>query len=214
MMRRVATSTVFVVAALVAAPVSAGNAVSSAAAHPSALAPTTVVHVSPVDSKGNLLAGYTISHDRGGASCEAGSEETGNAYRCFTSKFVYDPCWVASGRAQVICPAAPWSFKAVRLEVTKGFDNVGYSKRSAITPWGVQLTNGVQCSLIAGASGAVNGKRINYGCQHAKYVLIGNVDKHGKVWHIDKAKPVHGGFKADGSVKLSKAWFGKASLKA
>jgi hypothetical protein len=211
MIRRLATSTALVAAALIAAPASAGLAAATAA--DASLAPTKVVHLRPVDRKGNLLPGYAISHDRSGGRCEAGSEETGDSYRCFAGNVVYDPCWVATGRSQAICLPAPWSFTAVRLEVTKGFDNAGRSNRTATTPWGVQLINGEQCVLLSGATGAVGGRRINYGCQHVKYVLIGNVDKHQKVWRIRKAKRSHGNFKAAGWVKLSKAWFGKPSLK-
>jgi hypothetical protein len=214
MMRRLVTSTVLVFAAVIAAPIGVGHAASTVPVPASKPAPTTVVHISPVNRKGDLLPGYSISHDRSGAKCESGSEETGDAYRCFAGNRFYDPCWVASGRTQVICLPAPWSFTAVRLEVTKGYDNAGRSTKTASIPWGVQLTDGVQCALLSGATSTVKGKRVNYACAHVKYVLIGNVDKVHKVWSVRKAKPAgHGNFKEAGRVDLSRAWFGKPSLK-
>ena len=98
--------------------------------------------------------------------------------------------------------------------MTKGYDNAGRTTKPARHPWGVQTADGQQCGFIQGAGGVVAGKRINYGCQHVKYVLIGHVDQSHRAWRIRKARPTGGGhFKQAGWVALSKAWFGKASRK-
>jgi hypothetical protein len=216
MVRRMTTS-VLILATLIAASVGVGSAAPRAAA---GLAPTQVIHVSPVTSKGALKPDYTISRHVTGGTCEAGSDETNNAYRCFFGRGrharVIDPCWAEADHSEVVCLLAPYSFKVVELDVKThhGFDNTGFSKRVSSQPWGVQLTNGVQCVFQSGASVVVKGKRVSYGCGHAKYVLAGNVNKHGKVWTIHKATSSHSGhFTLRGRVNLSTAWFGKASRK-
>jgi hypothetical protein len=189
-------------------------AVSGAASAPSAtLAPTTVTHLRPVSSSGNLLPGYSIGAHHAHAHCSAGSEATRNAYRCFAGNHVYDPCWVQHTTSLVVCLAAPWDFTVVQLKV-KHYDNAGRTTKPAKLPWGVQSINGVQCTLAQGASSTVAGKRVNYFCSHVKYVLYGHVNDSSRVWSIRKAKPTGGGhYKKAGRVKLTRAWFGKASRK-
>jgi hypothetical protein len=213
MVRRLATSLVLVLTMFVSVSLSLGHA----AAHPAmsrTAAPTVVERIRPVGPAGNLLTGYESTHSHRGAHCSAGSEATRSAYRCIAHNRVYDPCWVSANRAFVDCLNDPWGFDVVQLQVTKGYDNAGFSKRTASIPWGVQLANGQLCGLLQGATSTVHGRRVNYGCQHVKYVLVGNVDKHHKVWRIRKAHPTSGGhFKVTGFVDVTKAFFGKPSRK-
>jgi hypothetical protein len=215
MFRRLAIPFVLVLATVVAGTLGIGSAatnVTSAASVATSAAPTVVRHVRPVGAAGRLSAGYTVAHSHKG-HCEAGSEETRDAYRCFAGNRVYDPCWVTSNTAFVVCLGHPWSFTAVSIHVSH-YDNSGYSKKIASIPWGVQLGDGQLCGLLAGATSLVHGKRVNYGCQHVKLVLIGNVDKHRKVWRIRKARQTKGGhYKLTGWADVSKAWFGKPSRK-
>jgi hypothetical protein len=212
MVRRIVTA--LVLALLTFAVVPSAGAAQLAPSRGASAAPTVVVHVRPVGPGGGLLAGYTSTHSHTGASCEAGSEATGDAYRCFAGNGVYDPCWVMSNKVFVVCMSAPWSFNVVLLHVTKGYDNTGYSQRAASIPWGVQLTNGELCDLLQGATSTVGGRRVNFGCQRVKYVLVGNVDRHHKVWRIRKARRTSGGhYKRAGWVDISKAYFGKPSRK-
>jgi hypothetical protein len=212
MVRRVVASLVLALLTVAAVPLSAGAAQLAPSRTVSA-APTVVERIRPVGPGGGLLPGYTTTHSHTGASCEAGSEATGSAYRCFAGNGVYDPCWVMSNRVFVMCLAAPWSFDTVLLHVTKGYDNGG-PVRAAKYPWGVQLASGQQCLWLQGASGTVAGKRISYLCRRAKYALAGSVDKHHKVWRIRKARRIRGGrYKLAGWVSISKAYFGKPSRK-
>jgi hypothetical protein len=177
-----------------------------------AAAPTSVTQIRPVDSNGREVSGYTIAHQRKHARCIAGSEATGSAYRCFSGNVVLDPCWAQKPARFAVCLSEPWGFRLVQLKVTKGYHGKLSKHRSQ--PWGLQLTNGVQCEFAQGASGAVAGKRINYFCAHSKTVLYGNVDKHSKVWRIRSARSRSGGhFTKTGRLALTRAWFGKPSRK-
>jgi|SRR5581483_2436790 len=211
MLRRLAVLTVAGAAGLCGVVSISAGASAPASTALSSPVPTSVVHVRPVDSHGNKLSDYTITKQLKHARCNAGSEAIGTAYRCFAGNFVLDPCWVQQPKRFAICLSEPWSFHVVQLKVSKGYHGA-LSKHGRSQPWGVQLANGTQCGFGQGATGTVGGKRINYFCAHAKYVLIGKIDKHGKVWHARKAKPTGGGhYKAAGRVGLTKAWFGKPS---
>jgi hypothetical protein len=215
MMRRLVVLPILLCAALAAGPwMAVGSAAAHPAARPAALGPTVVTHVSPVSSHGDLLSGYSITKRHNHAKCSAGSDTTHNTYRCFAGNGVYDPCWVQSTKSLVVCLDAPWSFRLVQLKV-KHYSNSGRTTTSSKTPWGLQLANGVQCGLATGATTLIAGKRLSYFCAHVKYVLYGGVDRSGRVWTIRKATPKghHGHYRKAGRVRLTKAWFAKASRK-
>lgn len=194
--------------AAVSASPSQAAAGATATAHP-----TVVVHVRPVTSTGKLRHGYTITHRRAHASCSFGSEAIGDAYRCFSGNLVIDPCWVSNRKAFVVCLPDAWSHQAIRLHVTKGYQNGGFGSGGVSYPWGVRQASGTRCSWLQGASGEVKGKRISYGCTSTT-VLIGHVNKKPARWTIKRARATGGGhYTVTGTVQLRKAWFGKPSLK-
>lgn len=215
MMRLRAARGVLCFVALAGLAAGAEVASASPATHADAK-PTTVIHVRPVDSTGDLRAGYTVTHHFKHAQCNYGSEAFGSAYRCFAGNFVLDPCW-ATASDNVVCMTTPWSHDVVRADVTKGFDNTGYSNTPSKRVWGVKISHGPKCSYLQGGTGTVDKRRINYGCKGKKYVLIGNVDKKHTPWRIRKAR--HKGGKNSfkyayvGWVDLSKGWLGKPTLK-
>lgn len=214
--RQLVASAVLAIVAVIAAPATVGHAQSSAHA---GAARTTVAQLSPVTGNGKLKPGYSVTHNFSFASCEAGSEATGNTYRCFAGKSnhslnrVLDPCWVEGNKHYVVCVASPWSFNVTELTVSKGYDNTGRSTTHAKLPWGVQLTNGVQCGFLQGAGSTIHGKRVNYGCTHSKVVLYGAVNTSKRTWSIRKATSHGGGFTAHGRAKLAIVWFGLPSRK-
>jgi hypothetical protein len=191
-------------------------AASSASPRPasSTLAPTSVVHLRPVNKHGHELPGYTIVKQRRHAHCIAGAEATGNSYRCFSGNRIIEPCWVQKPKRFAVCLRQPWSFRLVQLKVSRGYSGHLARKPNAL-PWGVQLPNGEQCLVAEGASGFVRGKRINYFCAHTKDALYGKVNKQHRVWRIRKATQTGGGhYQPAGRVGLTKAWFGKPSRQA
>jgi len=178
-----------------------------------ATAPTVVSRVRPVTATGALRSGYTVAHNVSHASCQAGSEAVGDAYRCFGPRFVYDPCWATSDKGFVDCLPTPYSHQVTRLHVTKGFDNQGGLGSAARIPWGLRLAGGTRTTLLQGASGTVKGMRINYEVKGFRVVLVGPVDKSGSTWTIREGKRAHGVYKIVGRVDISTAWFGQRSHK-
>jgi hypothetical protein len=212
MFRRLLLASAAGVVAVSVLPAAAGSA--TARSTPSGLAPTSVVHVRPVNKHGHTLPGYTITNQRPHAHCIAGAEATGNSYRCFSGNKIVEPCWAQKPKRFAVCLRQPWSFRLVQLKVTGGYSGHLPRKPNAL-PWGVQLANGEQCLVAEGASGVVRGKRINYFCAHTHDALYGKVHKHHPVWRIRKAKPTGGGhYQPVGRVGLTKAWFGKRSRQA
>jgi hypothetical protein len=205
----VLTATLVTVPALaLSAPAAFGrSAVVTASPHP---VRTLVRHVRPVTSTGALRAGYTITHRHGKASCQAGSEAIGNAYRCFAGNFVYDPCWVAANPKYVICLGQPYSHRVARLRVSKGYENAGGLGSAGTLPWGVQVGS-TRATLLQGATGTVNGKRINYSIKGFSVVLIGNVNKKHAQWFIREARRTNGHYHVMGFVAVREAWFGERS---
>lgn len=212
--RRVVATAVLTASAALAAPPGTGQATPTAHA---GSVHTSVVHTSPLTAGGRLKSGYSVTGNFSFASCSAGSEATGNAYRCFAGKSnhslnrVLDPCWVEGDKRYVVCLRDPWSFNVTELTVTKGYSNSGRTTKHAKLPWGVQLPNGVQCGSAQGAGVAIDGKRINYACAHSNVVLYGSVNSHRQAWTVRMATAHGGHFTSHGKTKLSIAWFGHAS---
>lgn len=48
-------------------------------------------------------------------------------------------------------------------------------------PWAIELASGERCGLLTGATAAIAGMRINYGCDSGGYI-IDEVDRWGNIW--------------------------------
>jgi hypothetical protein len=182
----------------------------------SSIARTATLHVAPVGHRGHLRSGYRVVDRVGGASCIYGSEPVGHAYRCFGGDSgVYDPCWVQNTRKpNVLCLGTPWLHRVVQLHVTRGFNDSAGTIGSRFGPWAMRTVSDHRCYFSQGATGTVNGFRLNYGCG-GKITLVGDVDKSQPVWRIRKAIYVGNyHYAMDGWVNLSKTWYGKATLSA
>jgi hypothetical protein len=117
-----------------------------------------------------------------------------------------------SSHAHVICLEAPWSHSAIRLHVTKGYDNSAMTT-PARQPWGLTLARGRRCVLAQGATGVVHGRRMSYFCQHSTTVLLGEPNRSKRVWTIGTARPTHGGhFRLSGRKAIRTAYFGRPTL--
>jgi hypothetical protein len=169
---------------------------------------TAVVQTSPVGPSGHLLPGYRVARHYSGATCKSHSPETGNAYSCHV-RFGYDPCWLTAKRAYVVCLSQPYDRKVTRLHVARYVNAGGLGKPKAM-PWGMQLANGVNTTLIPGDFGMVSGKQIYYSYDAFKRVLVGPIDKSGPVWRIQVAKTTGKfQFKVFGWIDIKKVWFGE-----
>lgn len=146
--------------------------------------PTKVVVVQPFGPLGLLNAYRVTANVRG--YCEGASladQRRRNAYRCFAGNAVLDPCFVSPHveHGFLACFEAPWSTRVVGLHLTRPLPPHG--RITGRAPWGIQLASGKRCTFETGATGAVQGKRINYGCVGGG-VLIGVPQRSGRTWTI------------------------------
>ena len=120
-------------------------------------------------------------------TCPGGSELVGrsDAWRCFVGNDIFDPCFEV-GADEVACPTVgPWSARGVIVDVQGGLDQTlaDPNKQQKGTPWALQLTSGARCRLFGGATNAIDGKRLNYGCTGG-IGLYGDVIRSGRPWTI------------------------------
>lgn len=176
----------------------------TATASPSAPASTTVVRrVTLLTEAGHLRPRYTVTaHGRG--HCWTTSTVNGRLYRCFEGNLVVDPCWKLTGHRAVVCLAAPWRTRVLRLRLTRRLPVTdSYGPRV----WGLRLGDGlgVRCTMSQGAGGTVGGKGISYFCQRG-WVLLEEPDRSTPLWTIDTAKWAKGHYVPKGSHHLTEAW--------
>lgn len=159
--------------------------------------PTDVVVVQPFGPLG-LLSKYRVTANVRG-SCFSGSvadQHRRSAWRCMAGNEILDPCFLSPSRPHgfLACFSAPWSNRVVGLHLTKPLPlklaNKG--RPGSGLPWGVQLASGVRCTFETGATGLVDGKRINYGCIGGG-VLVGPIGKGPAQWTaLYQADPLSG----------------------
>jgi hypothetical protein len=160
---------------VLAAAVAAGGAGASA--------PTVLRTYMPFDEA-------THARVKGAASgyCWTGSlsDVRADAWRCFIGNSIYDPCFSAGG-SFVLCPVAgPWAPEVVKIVLTRKLprgaaNHAGDPKRSR--PWAIRTTSGLRCTFLDGATEAVGGKRLNYGCR-AGAGLYGDPRRATVMWTI------------------------------
>jgi hypothetical protein len=155
---------------------------------------TQVLEVAPVDSNHLPVAGVRVNSGGMEASCSAGSDSVGNAYRCFAGHVVYDPCWRDDSDAAVpavLCQERPWDKRVVRLTLgQRGLDPFHDPplRVASLQPWGVELTTGERCLAVQGSHSTLrtpHGRRvIDYRC----WDRAGKLDKHELLRGIDRPR--------------------------
>jgi hypothetical protein len=183
------------------------TACSSAAPPPAALTATRQVHVSPVSADGSPERGFRTTQTVPGASCEAGSEAIGQAYRCVAGNSLFDPCWAARAAAPtVLCLPFPWSVTDVRLEVGAPLTAIP-AEPATNEPWGVELASGQRCVLLQGAHSQFAGRVIDYYCNSGLSLLRG-LSRAAPVWRAASVTGSAGKQALGPSEQIKIAWFG------
>jgi hypothetical protein len=146
--------------------------------------PTEVVVVKPFGPLGLLHAYRVTANVRG--TCLGGSladQRRRDAWRCIAGNEILDPCFKSPSITHgfLACFEAPWSKRVVGLHLTKPLPAHGPTRGGF--PWGIQLASGKRCTFETGASGVVDGKRINYGCIGGG-VLVGTVHRSSPAWTV------------------------------
>ena len=190
------------------AVVAAGLAACSSGPAPAALTATRQVHVSPVSADGSPVRGFRTTQTVSGASCEAGSEAIGRAYRCIAGNSLFDPCWAARAAAPtVLCLPFPWSVTDVRLEVGAPLSAIP-AEPGSNEPWGVELATGQRCVLLQGAHSLFAGRVIDYYC-NAGLSLLRGLSRAAPVWRAASVTGAAGKQALGPSEQIKIAWFGR-----
>jgi hypothetical protein len=146
--------------------------------------PTQVVVIKPFGPLG-LLNQYRVTQNVRG-TCFSGSladQRRRDAWRCMAGNEILDPCFASPSvpHGFLACFQAPWSKRVIGFRLTEPLPARGPTRGGL--PWGIQLASGKRCTFETGATGAVDGKRINYGCVGGG-LLIGTVDRSTRTWTI------------------------------
>lgn len=159
----------------------------------SALIRTNVRYVVPYGPNGlsAKLAGGTSQS----GSCDEGSTvlpARPDAWFCTVDGGILDPCFAnpwadPNGQAELACLTSPWDDSA-QLVTTSGplpqRTNADPGKGTLAMPWAIELAGGKQCGLLRGATAALAGKRINFGCKGGGSV-ISEVDRSQPLWVVN-----------------------------
>lgn len=118
---------------------------------------TQVIVFSPTGTPGNTAQGYCWV--RSLAAWRPG------AWRCMSGNFIHDPCFSTSdGASWVTCVPDPLDEKKnLRLNLDRPLP-VGEPTINRTHAWALALDDGTVCSYFTGATGPIDGQRLNYGC--------------------------------------------------
>lgn len=107
------------------------------------------------------------------------------AWRCTVGNEIHDPCFEAAANT-VVCPLdGPWTNTGLRIALTVPLprDRANTLQQGMGQPWALQLADGSRCELLGGATGVVDGMRLNYAC-NSRLNLYGNPDRSARPWTI------------------------------
>ena len=114
-----------------------------------------------------------------------------DAWRCTVGNQIYDPCILAKDGKSLVCGEDPSTdTPGFVLTLTSPLPEPDFSPDAPHNPWMLELASGRICSFSQGASGVIDGQRINYYCvstdENSDVVLIGEI-KQGKLWNATRA---------------------------
>jgi hypothetical protein len=150
----------------------------------SAGATTTIVDYLPERPAGEPLA----------AACWTNSLVVPSraAWRCELEGRSLEPCFVLEPGSLVCSPNPLTGEKGVLVQLSQPLPRPDLIAEKPDSAWLLQLADGTACSLLPGATGLVDGKRISYTCATGatddanKVVLLGD-PKQGSTWSVEKA---------------------------
>lgn len=180
-------------------------------------AATDLRTVSPVGPTGAVKAGYKVVKHVGHGTCQAGSYQTGTAYRCSAPAAgagVLDPCWPITAPAKsMACQAKPWLHKVVEVHVS-GSAAGGPGLHDVSLPWGMRLGSGAHCLHDVGSVRQLNGRALIFHCTKHRDVF-GPLRDSGTHWtaHVYRSG-VHtsSGYRSLGWQHVSIAWKGASAV--
>lgn len=130
-----------------------------------------------------------------------------DAWRCMSGNAIYDPCFTIPGKTSaVMCIPDPLDATSfVQMNLTQplpAHDPIP----SQTQPWFLQLADGTECNFLTGATGLVDGDRINYGCSD-QLVVVG-LPQTDTVWTVKEVQlaPLSTVPVKTFQVQVAKAW--------
>ena len=106
-----------------------------------------------------------------------------DAWRCSAGNDILDPCFAGPGQAgPLLCAADPFGSEVKQLALAEELP-AGREDGGGDLPWALELHNDGRCTMLTGATAALAGKRIDYGCADGG-VIAGGVDRTGPVWTV------------------------------
>lgn len=153
----------------------------AALASADAVVPTKVVVFRPYLRDGHLDARLRIvQHVKGECWVPSLATIRGNAWRCSSGHYIYDPCFSARATAkQVVCPRDVFKHTAMLLTLTRSLPPPDDSRGNVverlrppdIEPWMLSLPDGSYCVFAVGATFTVGKRRANYSCTSGRWVV-------------------------------------------
>lgn len=141
-------------------------------------------HLPVFTAQGTLSSRFHVG-GRGVGYCWTASLATqaGDAYRCMEGNAIHDPCFAPAHRSSVVaCFIDPWH-PVTLLRLDRPLPRHGPAVKGPTLPWAIVTTDGRRCAFLTGATAAMGGRRINYGCIGGS-LLIGDPDTRAALWTI------------------------------
>lgn len=148
-------------------------------------------HLPVFTAQGTLSPQFRVG-GRGVGYCWTASLATaaGDAYRCMAGNAIHDPCFASPrNRTVVACFIDPWH-RVTLLALNRPLPRHGPDTAGAILPWAIVTMDGRRCTFLTGATAAMGGQRVNYGCIGGS-LLIGDPNTRQPLWTIHSATAYH-----------------------
>lgn len=161
---------------------------------------TEVITFTPPTTTSNTVSGNCFSTSI--------ASTRSDAWRCMAGNVIYDPCFsIPNNTKQVVCVRNPLEpSNDVTMNLTQPLPAAQNVASQDQHPWFLQLADGTFCNFFTGATGGVNGERINYGCSDG-WVIVGN-PQTGTVWTAQEVflAPMSTTVEKSAKVELAKVW--------
>lgn len=93
-----------------------------------------------------------------------------DAYRCSLNDEIIDPCFRNSIADYVDCPSSPEEHRILTVAEYEITSRTNENIES--TPWFIKLEDGSVCRFITGATAAIGGGRVDYGCDNQHWLSL------------------------------------------
>jgi hypothetical protein len=152
---------------------------------------TRVVTYVPAIPRGAAVAGHCWTRS-------LAAQNRADAYRCMAGNSIYDPCFAARGRTDVmVCDVNPVTHgPGFAMKLTRPLPHEAPYRWTTVIPWIVELAGGDVCVPLTGTHALLrNGATVGYECSEGRKMLdaaaaTGLIDGSivpGRVWYASKA---------------------------